>query len=255
MDDAGPRVDGLITDALPSYTQVMDAARSAAAVIFDMDGVLVDSAEAHRRAWTQLGDEVGTPFTTERFQQTFGMRNASIIPAWLGEVSPQRFAKLDQRKEALYRELVRKGAVRIYRRIPELFVELRRRGAGVAVASSGPGQNVALLIDTMGARGFIDVVIAAEDVSHGKPHPEAFLKAAERLQVAPRCCAVIEDSVHGIDAAKRAGMRAIAVLTSTSRDALVAAGADVVVNEVGDLQFDDLLVRLDEGVSIYSKQP
>jgi beta-phosphoglucomutase len=244
MDDAGPRVDGLITDTLPSYTHVMDTGRRAAAVIFDMDGVLVDSAEAHRRAWHQLGDEVGTPFTTERFRQTFGMRNASIIPAWLGEVSAQRFAELDQRKEALYRELVRQGAVRIYRRVPEVFVELRGHGAGVAVASSGPGQNIALLIDTMGARDCIDVVIAAEDVSHGKPHPDAFLKAAERLQVAPQRCAVIEDSVHGIEAATRAGMLAVAVLTSTPRDALVAAGAEVVVNEVGDLPLDALLVRL-----------
>jgi beta-phosphoglucomutase len=211
-----------------------------AAVIFDMDGVLVDSAEAHRRAWQQLGDEIGTPFTAERFRQTFGMRNASIIPAWLGEVSPQRFAALDQRKEALYRLLVRQGAIRIYRRIPQLFVELRRHGAGLAIASSGPRANVELLIDTMGAHDLIDAAIAAEDVDHGKPHPEAFLKAAERLQVAPRRCAVIEDSVHGIEAAKRAGMVAVAVLTSTPRDALVAAGADRVLNEVGDVQLDDL---------------
>ncbi len=209
-----------------------------AAVIFDMDGVLVDSADAHRRAWQQLGDEVGTPFTAERFRQTFGQRNASIIPVWLGEVSPQRFADLDQRKEALYRALVRQGAIRIYRRIPELFVELRERGAGLAIASSGPRANIDLLIDTMGAHDLIDAVVAAEDVSQGKPHPEAFLKAAERLQAAPSRCAVIEDSVHGIEAAKRAGMRAVAVLTSTPRAALVDAGADIVVDEVGDVQLD-----------------
>jgi beta-phosphoglucomutase len=217
----------------------MDTGRSAA-VIFDMDGVLVDSADAHRRAWQQLGDEVGTPFTARLFQQTFGQRNASIIPTWLGEVSPQRFAELDQRKEALYRALVRHGAIRIYRRIPELFVELRQRGARLAIASSGPRANIDLLIDTMGARGLVDTVVAAEDVNHGKPHPESFLKAAERVQVAPQWCAVIEDSVHGIEAAKRAGMVAVAVLTSTPRDALVAAGADRVLNEVGDVQLDDL---------------
>jgi beta-phosphoglucomutase len=215
-----------------------------AAVIFDMDGVLVDSAEAHRRAWQQLGDEIGTPFTAERFRQTFGMRNASIIPAWLGEVSPQRFAALDQRKEALYRLLVRQGAIRIYRRIPQLFVELRRHGAGLAIASSGPRANVELLIDTMGAHDLIDAAIAAEDVTHGKPHPEAFLKAAERLQVAPRRCAVIEDSVHGIEAAKRAGMVAVAVLTSTPRAVLAAAGADLIVDEVGDVPLAALGPRL-----------
>ena len=92
----------------------------------------------------------------------------------------------------------------------------------------------------MGAHELIDAVVAAEDVSHGKPHPEAFLKAAERLQVAPARCAVIEDSVHGIEAAKRAGMLAVAVLTSTPRDALIAAGADVVVDEVGDVELEAL---------------
>jgi beta-phosphoglucomutase family hydrolase len=225
----------------------MDAARSAAAVIFDMDGVLVDSADAHRRAWQLLGDEIGTPFSAERFQQTFGQRNASIIPAWLGEVSPQRFAELDERKESLYRELVSRGAIRVYHRIPHLFVELRQRGAGVAIASSGPRRDVDLLIDTMGAHALIDAVVAAEDVGHGKPHPEAFLTAAQRLGATPARCAVIEDSVHGIEAAKHAGMLAIAVLTSTPRGALATAGADVVINEVGDLPLDELLVWLKHG--------
>lgn len=211
----------------------MDTARNAA-VIFDMDGVLVDSADAHRRAWQQLGDEIGTPFTAERFRQTFGMRNASIIPAWLGEVSTQRLAELGDRKEALYRSLVRQGAARIYRRIPELFAELHQHGAGLAIASSGPRANIDLLVEVMGAHGLIDAIVAAEDVSRGKPDPEAFLKAAERLRVSPASSVVIEDSVHGIEAAKRAGMRAVAVLTSTPRDALLAAGADVVIDEVGD---------------------
>jgi len=212
----------------------MDAGYTAA-VIFDMDGVLVDSADAHRRAWQQLGDEVGTPFTAERFRQTFGMRNASIIPAWLGDISARRLAELGERKESLYRTLVRQGAARIYARIPELFVELRAHGIRLAIASSGPRANIDLLVEVMGAQGLIDAIVAAEDVSHGKPHPEAFLKAAERLRVSPASSVVIEDSVHGIEAAKRAGMRAVAVLTSTPHDALLAAGADVVIDEVGDV--------------------
>lgn len=214
-------------------------------VIFDMDGVLVDSGAAHLRAWQQLGTEIGTPFSQELFQRTFGQRNASIIPQWLGQVPPQRLAGLDARKESLYRQFVRQGSVRVFRRIPELLIELRKLGVRLAVASSGPRENVALLIDVIGAGSVIDASVASEDVREGKPHPEAFLTAAQRLGVAPARCAVVEDSVHGIEAAKRAGMPAVAVLTSTARQQLTAAGADLVVNEVGNLQAHDLalLVR------------
>ena len=209
-------------------------------VIFDMDGVLVDSGAAHLRAWQQLGTETGVPFSQELFRRTFGQRNANIIPQWLGQVPPQRFAELETRKESLYREFVRQGSVRVFRRIPELLIELGKLAAKVAVASSGPRENVALLIDVIGAGSVIDASVASEDVREGKPHPEAFLTAAQRLGVAPAYCAVVEDSVHGIEAAKRAGMLAVAVLTSTAREQLTAAGADLVVNEVGDLQAQDL---------------
>ena len=209
-------------------------------VIFDMDGVLVDSAAAHLRAWQKLGTEIGTAFSEELFRRTFGQRNASIIPQWLGQVPPPRLAELDARKESLYRQFVREGSVRVFRRIPELLIDLRELGARLAVASSGPRENVELLIEVIGAGSAIDATVASEDVREGKPHPEAFLTAAQRLRVAPARCAVVEDSVHGIEAAKRAGMLAVAVLTSTAREQLTAAGADLVVNEVGDLQLQDL---------------
>jgi beta-phosphoglucomutase len=209
-------------------------------VIFDMDGVLVDSGAAHLRAWQQLGREIGLPFSEELFRRTFGQRNASIIPQWLGQVTPQRLAELEARKESLYRQFVRQGSVRVFSRIPELLIDLRKLGAKLAVASSGPRENVALLIRVIGAGSVIDAAVASEDVRQGKPHPEAFLTAAQRLGVAPGHCAVVEDSVHGIEAAKRAGMLAVAVLTSTAQEQLTAVGADLVLNEVGDLRPQDL---------------
>lgn len=223
--------------------------QTAVGVIFDMDGVLVDSADAHRRAWHQLGDEVGTPFTPALFQETFGQRNASIIPVWLGAsgmrgIAPQRLEELADRKETLYREFVRHGAVRIYPRVSSLFLELHALGAAVAIASSGPRENVSLLIDTIGVRDAVDAMVASEDVSEGKPHPEVFVRAAEGLGIAPAHCAVIEDSVHGIEAAKRGGMLAVAVLTSTARAALLGAGADLVVDDVGALDAGELVRQL-----------
>jgi beta-phosphoglucomutase len=227
---------------LPSVQRM----HTAVGAIFDMDGVLVDSADAHRRAWQQLGDEVGAPFSAALFQQTFGQRNASIVPIWLGasgvrEITPERLEVLTDRKETLYRALVRHGAVRIYSGASTLLLELHALGASVAIASSGPRENVSLLIDTIGVRNAVDAIVASEDVAEGKPHPEVFLRAADRLGVAPAHCAVIEDSVHGIEAAKRSGMLAMAVLTSTARAALLASGADLVVDEVGTLEALELV--------------
>ncbi len=157
----------------------------------------------------------------------------------------ERFAALEQRKESLYRQFVRQGSVRVYRRIPELLIELRDLGARLAVASSGPRENVALLIVVTGARHLIDAAVASEDVREGKPHPEAFLVAAQRLGLTPASCAVVEDSVHGIQAAKRAGMLALAVLTTTAEDQLGAAGADLLVKEVGEIQPEELRQRIE----------
>jgi beta-phosphoglucomutase len=213
-------------------------------VIFDMDGVLVDSADAHRRAWQRLGDEVGVPFTADRFRQSFGQRNESIIPAWLGPVSPQRVAALGARKEVLYRQLARAGDVRVYPRVPHVFADLHRYGARVAIASSGPRENITLLVKVMRAGALIDVVVSAEDVQRGKPDPEGFLLAAHRIGAAANACAVVEDSVHGVAAACAAGMLAVAVHTSTDHDALRLAGADRVMASVGDLDVAELVTTL-----------
>lgn len=215
--------------------------RPVVGIIFDMDGVLVDSADAHRRAWQQLGGEIGIPFTAELFGRTFGQRNATIIPTWLSKsreavLSPERIEALAERKEVLYRELVREGAIRIYPGATELLTRLHGRGARVAIASSGPHANLTLLIETLAVRDAVDAVVGSEDVREGKPHPEVFLTAAVRLAVAPAQCAVVEDSVHGIEAANRAGMLAVAVLTSTPRAALEHAGADLIVDEISALQ-------------------
>jgi HAD superfamily hydrolase (TIGR01509 family) len=211
-----------------------------------MDGVLVDSADAHRRAWQELGRETGVCFSDALFARTFGQRNENIIPVWLGEASPARVAKLGDRKEVLYRELVRQGAVLVYPGVGVLFAALRRCGARLAVASSGPRANVDMLMRQLGVTSVVHASLAAEDVKQGKPHPEVFLKAAERLRVPAEQCAVVEDSVHGVEAAKRAGMLAVAVLTTTEHERLLAAGADYAVPAVCDLNADALAEQLQQ---------
>lgn len=190
-------------------------------MLFDLDGVLVDSAAAHREAWRQLGREVGVPFSDELFARTFGQRNESIVPTWLGrDVPPARIAALAERKETLYRAAVRRGAVRVFEGVPDVLERLGCAGAVVAIVSSGPRANVMLLVEVMGIAERVATLVAGEDVRAGKPDPECFLLAAARLGVPAAACAVVEDSVHGIEAARRAGMLAVAVLTSASREAL-----------------------------------
>lgn len=221
--------------------------RGGVAVLFDVDGVLVDSAAAHRRAWQALGREVGTPFSDELFARTFGQRNASIIPMWLGDTPPERCAALGERKEALYRDSVRAGAIRIYPQAAARMAEVKSLGAAVAIVSSGPRANVELVVSVIGADAAVGVVVAAEDVSRGKPDPEGFLQAAQRLGVPPGRCAVVEDSVHGIAAARAAGMLAVAVVTTETEEVLRAAGAAVLVAEVGGISAAALLARLRGG--------
>ncbi|GIW42384.1 MAG: phosphatase [Candidatus Binatia bacterium] len=231
------------TEAKNPETHLADAA-----ALFDIDGVLVDSAEAHRRAWERLGEEIGRPFGEELFRRTFGQRNDSILAAWLGPgLPPDEAERLSARKEELYRELVRRGAIRVYPGVPELLRALPEQGFALAVASSGPRPNVELVLEILGVQGLVGAAVSAEDVTRGKPDPEPFLRAAERLGLAPERCIVVEDSVHGIEAARRAGMRSVAVLTSTDEHRLRAAGADLVVPEAGALSASLLRELLAKG--------
>jgi beta-phosphoglucomutase len=220
--------------------------KAAVAVIFDMDGVLVDSGDAHRRAWQELGRETGTEFSDALFDRTFGQRNESIIPAWLGPVPGARAKELGDRKEVLYRRLVGQGDVSVYPGTRELVASLHALGVRVGIASSGPKANIDLLVEVLGVRSSLQATVTADDVREGKPHPEVFLRAAERLRVPPARCAVIEDSVHGIEAAERAGMFAVGVLTTTDRGRLLAAGAARTVDAVGDLRAEDLARQLEQ---------
>jgi len=144
-------------------------------------------------------------------------------------------------KEAIYRELARSGDVRPYPGVQRLMRELKQVGSGIAIASSGPRANVELVIELLSIHGLVDTFVCGEDVERGKPDPQLFLVAAERLAVSPTACAVVEDAVHRIEAATRAGMLAVAVETSNSARVMRAAGADLVVAEVGEISAKELI--------------
>lgn len=190
--------------------------------IFDMDGVLVDSSEAHFQAWQRLGMEVGKPFTRELFQLTFGMHNQQIVPLWMEqEVEQSELDRLANIKETTYRQLV----TELMRPIPgviDLVAALHAEGITMAVGSSGPLPNIQLVLRQLGISHFFSALSTGEDVLHGKPDPEVFLVAARRLGRRPERCVVLEDAPQGVEAARRGGMAVLGITSSRAEEDLQA---------------------------------
>lgn len=199
------------------------------AVLWDLDGVLVDSAPFHFQAWQELFQSVGKGFAEADFGRTFGLRNDAILTDILGELTSAEVERLAQRKEGLYRDKVAGRVVAIPGAI-DVLRRLQQRGRKIAIVSSTTRENVRVVLSSLGLEGVFEAVVAEEDAPKGKPDPQGFLVAAEKLGVAAAECVVIEDAPGGVEAAKRAGMRCIGVTTSRPREAL--ASADLVVDRL-----------------------
>jgi beta-phosphoglucomutase len=207
------------------------------AVIWDLDGVIIDSAEAHLKAWWRLAREEGLPFSDEQFWSTFGWRNDTIIPYVWGAMPPERVKELADRKEAYFRDFVREVA----RPLPgaiELLSALHDAGYRQALASSTPPANIELIWELLGLGRYLEAFVSGESVPRGKPAPDLFLKAAEKLATDPAQCVVIEDAVAGVEAAHAGGMRAIAV--AGERDLPGLRAADLMVKDLTQVTVESI---------------
>ena len=180
------------------------------AVIWDLDGVIIDSAEEHRRAWQRLAREEGIRMTDEDFWATFGKRNDDIFKIIWGDLPPEKVRQLADRKEAYFREYIRETAAPLPGAM-ELMRGLYEAGFAQALASSTPIENIDLISEVLGLKRYLTVLVSGETVARGKPAPDIFLKAGSELGFPPERCLVIEDAVAGVQAAHAAGMRCIAV--------------------------------------------
>ncbi|HVQ78318.1 MAG TPA: HAD family phosphatase [Candidatus Binatia bacterium] len=211
------------------------------ACIFDMDGVLIDSGSHHRAAWAALLVELGaTPARPDYWRLTIGRPAEEAVPLLLGHPVPddeaRRFA---YRKRELYLDLARRGAPAV----PGVgaFVEdLVRRGVPRGVGTSATGRDVERILRALGLRHHFEIVVSVEDVAWGKPDPEVYTLAAARMRVPPESCLVFEDSLVGIEAARRAGMRAVGVATAHDEGELRRAGAERVVADFEGLTWTSL---------------
>jgi len=205
------------------------------AVIWDLDGVVIDSADEHRLAWQRLAREEGVTFTDADFWSTFGKRNDDIIPQFLGFLSAEQLKALADRKEAYFRELIRERAVPLPGAM-ELMRELHEAGFAQALASSTPIENIQLISDVLGLKRYLSVLVSGETVARGKPAPDIFLKAASELHMHSSWCVVIEDAVAGVQAAHAAGMRCIAVVGN--RDLPGLREAELMVKDLTEVDVE-----------------
>jgi len=204
------------------------------AVLWDLDGTLVDSEESHWHSWRDTMAGEGVMLTYEEFRATFGWRNDAILRHWLGDdVDAERSARIAEAKEVLYREMVRHGGVKVLPGAAEWVRRLHAEGWVQAIASSAPRLNIEVVMEAIGLADQFEASASAEDVERGKPDPEIYLTAAARLGVPAERAIVVEDAAAGIEGARRASMRSIAVRADG-----VQLPADVVVRSLADLPVD-----------------
>jgi len=205
------------------------------AVIWDLDGVIIDSADEHRRAWQRLAREEGITMTDADFWATFGKRNDDIFSQIWGNLPPERAKELADRKEMYFRELIRESAKPLPGSI-ELMRGLHDASFAQALASSTPIENIQVISDILDLKRYLSVIISGETVARGKPAPDIFLKAAEELHKDPAVCLVIEDAVAGVEAAHAAGMRCIAV--AGNRDLPGLRKAELMVKDLTEVDVE-----------------
>jgi beta-phosphoglucomutase family hydrolase len=185
--------------------------------IFDWDGVIIDSHRAHEIAWNEMAHDLGIPLEPGFFKATFGMRNDKIIPeftAWAKPGETDKILELGHEKEARYRAVLRKIGIEPLPGVRELLESLKANGIPCSVGSSTSLENILTIMEMTGLAPCFDAITADRDVVRGKPDPQVFLKAAEKINMASEDCVVFEDAHVGIAAALAAGSKAVAVATS-----------------------------------------
>jgi len=206
-------------------------------VIWDLDGVLVDTGEFHYVSWKDTLPHYSIPFSYEAFRKSFGMNNEGVLTFLMGhKPDPDLLVEIDNRKEGAFREAIR-GHAQLLPGVAGWLEILHHQGVRMAVGSSAPMANVEVLVDETGIRKYFQTLVSANG-KPSKPDPWVFLDAAQQIGVPPSLCWVVEDAVAGVEAAHRAGMRCIAVTTTNTMEALRAA--EIVVDSLEQLSPDIL---------------
>ncbi|MBA3723853.1 MAG: HAD family phosphatase [Candidatus Levybacteria bacterium] len=205
------------------------------AAIFDMDGTMVDNNEFHKKAFQKFCQHYGFTLTEEDFMKNYsGRSNKQLMPKVLGhDLSDEEIKKYAEEKESLYRDIYA-AHIKPVEGLHELLAKLQKKHIKIAIATGAIQKNREFILNALQLVGTFDVIVGDEEVKSGKPHPDIFLKTAEKLGVKPENCIVFEDAPAGIAAAKKAGMKVIVLTTSHSKDAL--KDADLLIENFSQLE-------------------
>ena len=210
------------------------------AILFDLDGVLVSTDEYHYRSWLKLSNEEGFEFFDHEFNHQFRgvarMECVEILTRASGRsYTPEQKKEIADRKNRYFAESL--SSVTPEELLPGALAalkELKKRGIKIAVASNS--RNAKPIIKQVGIEQYLDAIVDGHEIENSKPDPEVFLLAARNVGVEPGDCIVVEDAIAGLEAAKRAGMKALGIGT---RERL--PNADIVVSDLASISVDKLL--------------
>lgn len=224
----------------------MRASNQQYAIIWDMDGVLVNTGEYHYQAWKKTFDELDISFSKEQFRGTFGMNNAGILEAICRQkLPPDQEKSISQQKEKLFRQAI-KGKAKLLHGVKGALKSFSEWNLKQAIASSAPPENIQVLVNELKIGKYFDATVSGYDIP-GKPDPMVFLKAARQLNVLPENCVVIEDAVAGVEGAKNAGMKCIAVTTTNTTEAL--SKADLIFDTLEGLKPSILIALFEKPIA------
>lgn len=208
------------------------------AVIWDMDGVIVNTGPYHCRSWQYVFKKQGINFTEEDFQHIFGQRNDNIIRKTLErDLNQAEVDAIAQDKEEFFRRIVKQD-LKAFPGVTDLLQVLKNNSIAAAIASSAPMENIQLILNELGLEDYFQAIVYGREVSEGKPSPQGYLLAAQKLGVKAQNCIGIEDAVAGVTAINRAGMSSIAITNTHPAERLFEA--DLVVDSLEKVTLADL---------------
>jgi len=207
---------------------------SSTAVIFDMDGTLIDSTEADYLAWKHTFADYGIELTYPDYFPLLGKRSHDVAATVLN-LNEKQAAEALQKKATYFTEIITQNGISTIPHALDFVAWIRSNKLKTALATSSRNMKMKLVLERTGLLPFFDVLVSGDEVQNGKPAPDIFLMAAERLGIEPAQCLVVEDAVNGVLAAKQAGMQCVAITTTHAAELLHSADADVVVNSFAQL--------------------
>ncbi len=212
--------------------------RGLKAAIFDLDGVIVNTVPIHFKAWKRMFEEYGRKFSFQDYKEKVdGIPRIDGGRAILTDLSVKELTKATDKKQRYFLEYLKKEKIPVFRSTVKLMRELKRRGIKVAVISSS--KNSPYILKRTGIIKLIDAEVSGNDITKGKPHPQIFFMAAEKVGIKPVNCVVFEDAILGVEAARRAKMPCVGI--DRHNDPQGLKEADIVVNDLREINYNQLV--------------